>query len=77
MLFEGEVDMGDGGRSYWSLRERVEEVEGAWETQREMAGEAGAGWVENGVSGRLLIPLLMESKKKIGCRARGCDGCAR
>lgn len=46
----------------------MEEVEGAWETQREMAGEAGAGWVENGVSGRLLIPLLipllMESKKK-------------
>ena len=35
-------------------RERVEEVEGAWETRRESTGEAGAGRVEAGVSGAVV-----------------------
>jgi hypothetical protein len=43
--------------------DRAEEVDGAWETCREMAGEAGAGCIEDGVSSGLLVPLLMGSEK--------------
>jgi hypothetical protein len=40
--------------------ECVDEVEGTWETRQEMAGEAGSGRVEDRVSGRLLVPLIVE-----------------
>ena len=43
--------------------ERIEEVEGALEARREMAGDAGAWRVEEGVSTVLLVPLLAGSEK--------------
>lgn len=43
--------------------ERAEEVEGAWETRRDMAGDGGAGRVEEGVSSGLVAPVLVESEK--------------
>jgi hypothetical protein len=50
----------DGGREDL---EDLERTEGAWETRREMAGEAGAGRVEEGVSSGLVLPLLVEREK--------------
>jgi hypothetical protein len=53
----------DGGREDLDDLERTEEVEGAWDTRREMTGEAGAGRVEDGVSNGLVVPLLVEREK--------------
>jgi hypothetical protein len=53
----------DGGREDREDIDRAEEVDGAWETRREMAGEAGAGRVEEGVSSGLLVPLVIGSEK--------------
>jgi hypothetical protein len=53
----------EGGREDLEDLECAEEVNGAWETRWEMAGEAGAGRVEEGVSSGLLVPLLIGSEK--------------
>lgn len=50
----------EGGFGAPGGRGCVDEVEGTWDMRREMAGEVGSGRVEDRVSGRFLVPLIVE-----------------